>query len=53
MQGDWDDRQTGYDVLLWLRANPALWPKDGVDCHSINPFGKSRMQCLLDERNWR
>lgn len=38
---------TGYDVVLWLEANPQFWPKGGVRCHSMNPVGKQRMEVAI------
>ena len=39
---------TGYDVILWLEANPQFWPPGGVKVHSFNPVGRERMQVVVD-----
>lgn len=39
---------TGYDVVLWLEANPQFLPKGGVRVHSMNPVGRERMQRVID-----
>lgn len=46
--GYWEGEFTGYDLLLWIEQHPEFWPGGGVDIHSINPFGRSRMQSVLD-----
>lgn len=39
--------KTGYTVVCWMEENN-VWPKDGVDVHSMNPVGKKRMQSVID-----
>ena len=39
---------TGYDVVLFLEANPQFWPPRGTRCHSMNPVGRKRMQVVID-----
>ena len=39
--------KTGYDVVLWLEANPDKWPVRGVRIHSANPVGKKRMEQVV------
>jgi len=34
--------KTGYTVVLWMEENN-VWPKDGVEVHSMNPAGAQRM----------
>lgn len=34
---------TGFDVVLFLKQNPHLWPADGVHVHSANAGGTGRM----------
>lgn len=46
--GRWEGEITGYEVLLWLEQNPRLWPSGGIAVHSINPFGRARMQPIID-----
>lgn len=41
--GDWEGEITGYDVVLFMEANPEFWPPDGCRVHSFNPVGRQRM----------
>ena len=38
---------TGYDVALFLEANPEFYPPGGCKVHSMNPVGKARMEVAL------
>lgn len=40
------DEKTGYDVILWMEEND-VWPKNGVDCHSMNPVGRTRIEAVI------
>jgi len=44
--GDWEGEQTGYEVLLWMEAN-GVWPRDGVEIHTLNPAGRERMARVI------
>lgn len=41
--------KTGYDVVLFLRDNPHLWPINGCRVHSMNTAGKYRMLQVINE----
>lgn len=42
-----DKERTGYDVILWLEANPEYWPEGGVRVHSMNPSGGHKMRLAI------
>lgn len=44
---------TGYDVVLFLEANPEFWPAAGVAVHSMNPAGKARMLAVVERHYGR
>lgn len=39
--------KTGYDVVCWMEEN-GVWPKDGVEVHSMNPVGADRMRKVIE-----
>ena len=46
-----DQRGTGYDVLLWIEQEVALYkfiPPDVMQVHSANPAGRKRMLAAID-----
>jgi len=38
---------TGYDVVLFLEANPQYLPSEWTKVHSMNPVGRARMEMVL------
>lgn len=40
-------QKTGYDVVCWMEENN-VWPRRGVEVHSMNPVGRQRMQQVID-----
>ena len=40
------DEKTGYDVVLWMEQHD-VWPRDGLDCHSMNPVGRARIEQVI------
>lgn len=47
------DCGTGYDVILFLEANPEYWPVNGVIVHSRNPVATKRMQTVIERHYWQ
>ena len=43
--------QTGYDVICWMEEHN-VWPALGVECHSMNPVGRAKIQMVID-RHYR
>lgn len=44
--------QTGYDVVMWMNENN-VWPCNGVSVHSMNPWGRSRMEAAIPREHFR
>lgn len=42
-----EGEKSGYDVVLWLENNPDYWPVNGVQCHTLNPAGRQRMETVI------
>jgi hypothetical protein len=38
---------SGYAVVCWMEEN-GIWPKDGVDVHSMNVVGRKRMEAVIE-----
>lgn len=45
--------KTGYDVILFLEANPQFWPPRGCRVHSANPAGAVRMRQVIERHYQR
>src|ERR1017187_4711059 len=46
-----DERGTGYDVLLWIEEQVALYgfvPAAIMEVHSANPAGRKRMEAAIE-----
>lgn len=44
--GDWEKEVTGYDVVCWMEEH-GVWPPGGVEVHSMNPVGRTRMLAVI------
>lgn len=37
---------TGYTVACWMEEHN-VWPGGGVECHSMNPVGRARIEAVI------